>query len=262
MRSLFKHLLRAGMVAALGICASAASAAPAAPAVTTCAGGELAPGVYGRLVVTGTCTVKGDVTVNGNVTITDGADLDAAYAATQLTINGDVSVGKGAKLGLGCAFFYHDCGFPPTPSWPGSVTVNGNIVANQALTMYIDFTTVHGNIVVNGGGDLSQVDHPPAEDGLVLPIKDNQVDGNIVVHGWQGAWFGIIRNSVGGNVMASHTEGTRLGDDGTLDSTEIATNVIGGNLICVQNMPSAQIGDSHGSPNTVGGNKIGECAGL
>lgn len=258
MRSLFRHVLRAGMVAALGICASAASAAPAAGGVTTCADGDLAPGVYGRLVVTGTCTVKGDVTVNGNVTIADGAYLDAAYAATQLTINGDVSVGKAAKLGLGCAFFYHDCGFPPTPSWPGSVTVNGNIVANQALTVYIDFTTVHGNIVVNGGGDLAMVD----PNGLVLPIKDNEVDGNIVVHGWHGAWFGIIRNSVGGNVMASHTVGTRLGDDSKPDSTEIATNVIGGNLICVQNMPSAQIGDSHGSPNTVGGNKIGECAGL
>lgn len=256
MGKLFRHVIQIGAVIALGIGASAATAAPA----TTCSGGELAAGTYGRLTVTGTCTVHGDVTVNGNVTVADGAYLDAAYSGTRLTINGDVSVGKGATLGLGCSFGYHDCGFAPI--WLGNVTVNGNVVANQALTTYIDFTIVHGNVVVNGGGDLAMVDHPPAQGGLVLPIKDNQVDGNIVVHGWQGAWVGTIRNTVGGNLMFSQTEGTRLGDGDLLDSTEVATNVIAGNLICVQNTPPAQIGDSHGLPNTVGGNKIGECAGL
>jgi hypothetical protein len=91
-------------------------------------------------------------------------------------------------------------------------------------------------------------------------IKDNVIDGNVIVHGWQGAWFGVIRNTVGGNVMASNTVGTRIGDGNLPDSTEIVTNHISGNLICQGNSPAAQIGDSDGSPNTVGGNKIGECA--
>ena len=225
-----------------------------------CSGGELAPGVYNGLTVTGHCTIKGEVTINDDVTVADDGYLDAAYSGTLLTINGDVNVGKGAILGLGCSFGYHDCGFIPV--WLGNVTVNGNIVANQPLTMYLDFVTIHGNVVSNGGGDVTLVDHPPAEDGLVFPIKDNIIDGNVMVHGWQGAWFGIIRNVVAGNVQASNTVGTRLGDGDLPDSTEIVTNEISGNLICKHNSPPAQIGDSGGSPNDVGGTKIGECAGL
>lgn len=223
----------------------------------TCSGGAIAPGVYNGLTVTGDCTITDEVTINGNVRVVDGAYLDAAYVGTKLTINGNVSVGPDAILGLGCSFGYHDCGFNPG-IWRGNVTVNGNIVANQALTMYLDFLTIHGNVVSNAGGDVSLVD----PNGLVFPIKDNVIDGNVTVHGWKGAWFGIIRNTVGGNVMVSNTVGTRLGDGGLLDSTEIVTNRIGGNLICQGNTPVAEIGDSGGSPNIVGGNKIGECAEL
>lgn len=233
-----------------------AASASAAPATTTCSGGEIAPGTYDGLTVTGDCTIKGSVTVNGNVGVRPGAYLDAAYLGTRLTINGNVSVGRNATLGLGCSFGYHDCGLRPV--WRGAVTVNGNIVANQALTMYLDFTAVHGNVVSNGGGDITKVD----PNGLVLPIKDNVIDGNVMVNGWQGAWFGIIRNTIGGNVLAVNTTGTRIGDDGKPDSTEIVTNTIAGNLICQANSPPAQIGDSGGTVNTVGGNKIGECAGL
>jgi hypothetical protein len=251
-------LLGSFAVLALGLCGSAVSAA--APGTGTCAGGAIAAGTYDGLVVTGTCTIKAAVTVNGNVKVADGAYLDAAYNATRLTINGNVSVGTGAKLGLGCTFGYHDCGF--VPNWLGNVTVNGNISANQALTMYLDFTVVHGSVVSNGGGDITMVDHPPLGDGLVLPIKDNVIDGNLIVHGWQGAWFGIIRDTVGGNVIASNTTGTRIGEGDEPDSTEIVTNTIAGNLICNGNAPAAQIGDSGGSPNTVAGNKLGECSGL
>ena len=240
---------------ALGIGGSAASAA--APSTGTCSGGAIAPGIYHGLIVTGNCTVKGPVTINGNVTVADNAYLDAAYNGTKLTINGNVKVSSRAKLGLGCTYGYHDCGLNPV--WLGNVTVNGNITANQALTMYLDFTTIHGNVVSNGGGDITMVDSPAGE-GIVFPIKDNVIDGNVIVHGWQGAWFGVIRNTVGGNVMASNTVGTRIGDGNLPDSTEIVTNHISGNLICQGNSPAAQIGDSGGSPNTVGGNKIGECA--
>jgi len=255
-------LLGALALVVLAVAAAPASAAPPSPVSAaaggrdTCSGGVLAPGVYDGLVVTGDCVVNGDVTINGNVSVKPGAYLDAAYLGTRLTINGNVNVGNGATLGLGCSFGYHDCGF--TPTWLGNVVVNGNIVASQPLTMYIDFTTVHGNIVSNGGGDITRTD----PSGLVFPIKDNVIDGNVIVHGWQGAWFGIIRGTIGGNVSVIGTAGTRLGNDGGLDSTEIVTNVIAGNLVCLRNSPPAQIGDSGGSTNSVGGNAIGECAGL
>jgi hypothetical protein len=255
----FKVLLGVFALLAVGIGGSSAVAQP--PSQGKCSGGTIAPGVYSGLTVTGACSITGDVTINGKVTVAIGADLEGSFLGTRLTINGNVQAKQGATLGLGCSFGFHDCAFDPS-AWVGNVTVNGNITANQALTIYLDFTTVHGNVTVNGGGDITMVDHPPAQDGLVLPIKDNVIDGNLMVQGWQGAWFGIIRNTVGGNVKATHTVGTRLDADtlSFLDSTEIVTNVIGGNLICQHNTPPAQIGDSGGTTNTVAGNKIGECA--
>jgi len=253
-----KVLLGICALSVLGLGGSAALAA--APVQGTCSSGNIAPGVYNSLTVTGHCIIASEVTINGNLRVADGAWLDAAHGGTILTVNGNVSVGKGAKLELGCTFGYHpDCGF--SGGWLGHVIVNGNIVANQALTMYLDFVTIHGNVISNGGGDISLVDGPGGE-GLVFPIKDNVIDGNVTVHRWQGAWFGVVRNTVGGNVMVSNTVGTRLGDHGQPDSTEIVTNRIAGNLSCQRNSPAAQIGDSGGSPNVVGGNKVGECAGL
>jgi hypothetical protein len=166
---------------ALPVLALGASVAFAA-GPTTCSGGDLAPGTYDGLTVTGDCTVKGDVNINGNVRVTQGATFDAAYIGTRLTINGNVNVGKDAVLSLGCSFGYHDCGVNPAV-WEGAITVNGNIVASQALTMFLDFLTIHGNVVSNGGGDISRVD----PGGLVFPIKDNVIDGNVMVNGWQGA---------------------------------------------------------------------------
>ncbi|HEU5244252.1 MAG TPA: hypothetical protein VFU33_07620, partial [Gaiellaceae bacterium] len=47
------------------------------------------------------------------------------------------------------------------------------------------------------------------------------------------------------------------------DSSEIMTNSISGNLICHGNTPAAQVNpDDGGQPNDVGGQKIGQCAGL
>jgi hypothetical protein len=236
------------------------ASAQAAGHATWCSDGVIAPGDYADLVVAGNCVINGAVTISGNVMVLEGAYLDAAYSGTRLSIGGNVVVAKGAKLGLGCSFGYHDCGFSGT--WLGAVTVDGNILANQALTMYLDFIIVHGNVGAYGGGDASLVDHPPAQDGLVFPIKDSAIDGNLVVDGWKGAWFGVIRDTVGGNVAVANTVGTRLGDDGLPDSTEVATNAISGNLLCYGNVPAAQIGDSGGSVNAVGGVKTGECAGL
>ena len=65
-----------------------------------------------------------------------------------------------------------------------------------------------------------------------------------------------IRTQVGGNVRIV---GNRMGDP---DAMEIVTNVIGGNLGCFNNVPQAQVGDSTGAPNIVGGHKRGECASL
>ena len=96
--------------------------------------------------------------------------------------------------------------------------------------------TVHGNVISNGGEAILSRN---------FPIKDNKIDGNLIVQGWSGLWIGILRTTVGGNVIFSNNEerdqrareSTRAGDGGP-DSSEVMTNVIGGNLICHHNTPA------------------------
>jgi hypothetical protein len=248
-----------GLFALAALALGGSGAALAKPGATTCSGGTLAPGVYDDLKVTGNCKIDGMVIINGNVTVENGANLDAAWSGTHLTIDGNVKVGKGATLGLGCADYYHDCGIGH--NWLGAVVVNGNIDAKDALTMYLDYTIVLGNVNWHGGGGIAMGDSGPGvDDGLVNAIKDNVIGGNLNVDGWAGAWFGVIRNTVFGNVTVAHTVGNRSDPDP--DSTEIVTNIISGNLNCRDNSPPAQIGDSGGTPNSVSGKKSGECAGL
>ena len=240
-------LLAAGALLALGVAGSAAVAAP--PGTYTCTGGTIPAGTYGGLTVTGECAFgPGVVTIDGNVRVEPGAILNdhAGSPATSTHITGNVQVGAGAVLGLGT--------YAPGPTHDVAV-VDGNIMAHAPASLYITRTTVHGNLVSNGGGD-------PARN---FPIKDDTVGGNLIVQGWSGNWLGVIRDTVGGNVIVANTAGTQTGEppfEGIPDSTEVATNVISGNLICRGNSPAAQIGDSGGSANVVGGNKLGECTGL
>ncbi len=78
--------------------------------------------------------------------------------------------------------------------------------------------------------------------------------GDVVIRGLHSCWLGVIRNQVGGSVQLI---GNRFGDP---DAMEIVTNTIAGNLACFNNNPHAQVGDSMGEPNVVGGQKRGECA--
>lgn len=149
---------------------------------------------------------------------------------------------------------------------------------------------MHGNFVSNGGGTATRFYN--------FPIKDNKIDGNLIIHGWTGGWWGVIANTVGGNVDLSNNrsvvqpdeecEGTFPTGCGTVagadeDASEVQSRFIpagafgpgdppvtidnpqriSGNLICHNNTPAAHFnpGDG-GAANVVGGNKIGECAGL
>jgi hypothetical protein len=228
------------------------------PGSLSCSGGTSASptaipaGTYNGLTVTGNCRVVGNVTVNGNLNVADGAILnDHAVSFGTVHVTGNVTVGNGAVLGLG------HYGAPFAQS--GSV-VDGNVVADAPLTLYLGGLTVHGNVVSNGGGSGA------AGPFRNFPTKDDIIDGNLIVQGWQGGWIGVIRVHVGGNVIVSNNASV-VTDDGSappdLDSTEVQTNNVGGNLVCQNNTPPAQVNpDDGGQPNTVAGNKIGECATL
>jgi hypothetical protein len=210
-------------------------------------------GTYGNLTITGNRYVAAGtaLTVTGNLTIADGSCLDAFTLGT-VTVGGNVKVDKGAILGLGCSPGALGMPFDQAPcdGMTTTDTVGGNIIANQPLTMYLTADTVRGNVISNGGGPGLALDAPYTN----FPIKEMNIGGNLIVQGWEGAWSGALRNTVGGNLIYSKNI-SAINDD----SNEVDTNIIGGNLICQGNSPAVQFGDSMGTPNTVGGKKIGQC---
>jgi hypothetical protein len=240
---------------------SVLSAAPAIAGqthVSLCPGGHVRPiyGTYDNLTIRGQDYVpKGSLTVRGNLTIAPGACLDA-FSLAKVHVGGNVFVDKAATLALGCSPGALGPPIqPPCFNKTTTDTVGGNIVANQPLTMYLTANTIGGNVISNGGGP--GLGAPPTTPYTNFPIKENSIGGNLMVQGWQGAWMGVLRNTVLGNVIIMNNKSAI-----NPDSTEVVTNTIGGNLSCTGNSPAAQVGDSGGSPNTVAGNKLGECKSL
>ena len=242
----------------LGVCGLVASNAFAArPGSATCSGGTIAAGTYSSLTVTGVCWFSGGtVTVTRNLVVEDGAALNdhAASPLTTIHVGGNVLVGKGGIVGLGTY----------NPFAPHDSVVDGSVIATQPLSLYISFTTIHGNLISNGGGG------GVTGEFRNFPTKDNTIDGNAAIQGWTGGWIGFIRNHVGGNVIFSNNASVINGlvnppvpGQVDPDSSEVMTNVIGGNLVCQGNTPAAQVNpDDGGQPNDVAGQKIGQCAGL
>jgi hypothetical protein len=263
-----KHLCVVAIAVAAVLVGGGSSALAGKPGYV-CSGGDIVAGTYDNVTVTGVCRFNGDVTINGDLTVADGGILNnhasgVPFASAHVVINGNVKVGKGSVLGLG--------NYGP-PGIKTNTVVNGNINANQPLDLYLSGITVHGSVNSNGGG-------PGTTQFLNFPTKDNIIDGNLIMQGWSGGWIGALRNVVGGNLDVSKNSsvahetpdgcGTEPGNmvgpctgfapGGDSDSTEVGSNIVSGNLICHNNSPVAQIGDSPTVANTVGGNKIGECA--
>jgi hypothetical protein len=234
-------LLGMSVLFAFGVVGSAGAASGAG----TCSGGTIPAGTYNGFTVTGNCTFANGAatTIRGNLIVAPGALLNDHAASTgTVHVTGNVIVGKGAVLGLG--------DYNPSHN---NATVDGNVVANQPLTLYLGAMTVHGNVVSNGGGDP----------GRNFPIKDDRIGGNLVLQGWSGLWLGVIRVTAGGNVIVANNVAADTSQDPGADSTEVQTNHISGNLICLGNSPAAQVNPvDGGEPNVVGGRKIGQCAGL
>ena len=245
----------------LGLCvvivaavfAGTASADPfVGPPICSSAGMALS-GNYNEITLSGNAYVPEGATLNvrGNLRLTAGSCLDA-FSLSTVHVHGNILVGAHAVLGLGCT--PGSIGpVPPCREQTTADTVDGSVIAHEALTMYLDGDTIHGDVVSTGGGP-----GPTLNPYINFPIKDNTIGGNLMVSGWQGAWFGVVRNVVGGKVVLVKNVGLTA-PEGVPDSTEVATNTIAGDLICLDNSPTAQIGDSGGTINTVGGAKVGQC---
>jgi hypothetical protein len=218
----------------------------------TCSGGAIAPGDYGTLTITGVCSIPaGAVTVHSNLVINPNATLFAASPTASVIVKGSVSVLRNGTLFFGCGF---DAGC--SPPFPND-TVAGNVVASLALGVVLSGATVSASVVFNGGGGGVNCNFYPSFGGPAFSdVEDSTVAGNIIVTLMRSCWFGIFRDVVAGSVLVSNNT---FADS---DATEIQTNIIAVNLVCFANSPAAQMGDSGGSPNIVGGTKSGQCANL
>jgi hypothetical protein len=217
MRS-FIRLLVAGTLGA-GLLFSLAAVAEAKPKATTCTG-ELAAGKYHKVVVP------------------DGA---ACLSAGPVTIRGGLFIGPGATFVLGDEANPVDTG-----------TISGGVHATNPASVQIHFTTINGGVDVQGGSG-------PFGGPFEITwnaIEDNRINGGATVEGYNGLWFGFIRNHVNGSVNLNNNV---LEDP---DANEYVTNTIHGNLNCAGNSPAPQVGDSEGRPNQVTGQKTGQCADL
>jgi hypothetical protein len=217
MRTPARSLLTATVGVALLTCLPGAAAA--APKTTSCTG-ELAPGTYHRLVVPAgaACLSEGPVTVRGGL-----------------------FVEPGATFVLGSEENPVDTG-----------TISGGVHATNPASVQIHFTTINGGVDVHGGSGP----FGGPFDITWNAIEDNRINGGATIEGYDGFWFGFIRNRVNGSVNLNNNV---LPDP---DGNEYVTNTIHGSLNCSGNSPAPQIGDSEGSPNHVTGRKTGQCAGL
>jgi hypothetical protein len=163
------------------------------------------------------------------------------FVQTPVTIHGGLFIGEGATFVLG------------DEEQPGdNGTISGGVHATNAASVQIHFITINGGVDVQGGSGPFG-----GPFGITWnAIEDNQINGGAVVEGYNGFWFGFIRNHVNGSV--SLNDNVLVDPDGN----EYVTNVIHGSLRCGGNSPAPQIGDSEGSPNQVTGAKTGQCAGL
>lgn len=214
----FARSLVGGVLAAM-VMLTLPSLAAGAPKTTRCTG-NLAAGDYHKVVVPegATCTSDGP-----------------------LTIRGGLFVGAGATFVLG------------SEERPGRTgTISGGVHAKNPASVQIHFTTINGGIDIRGGSGP----FGGPFDITWNAIEDNRINGGATIEGYNGFWFGFIRNRVSGSVNLNRNV---LQDP---DANEYVTNTIRGNLNCAGNSPAPQIGDSEGSPNRVTGRKTGQCANL
>jgi len=238
-------------------------ATSAASGNAICSGGSVAAGTYQSLTVTGFCSVdSGAVTVTRNLTVAHGAALVAAFGGSDLNVGGNLTVGSHAILVLGCEPEAFIC-FNDPDQTVGTLSTNdhvgGNLTATGALMVLAHHNTIGGNVTQAGGGggvNCSTFPLGPSGPPAYSTYEDNTIGRNASVTGLRTCWLGFIRNTVARNV--------NFNDNRTFDpdGNEVVTNTVRWNLNCHGNSPAAQIGDSAGSPNTVGRKATGQCVKL
>jgi hypothetical protein len=241
--------------------AIAATSSARAGAPYTCSGGDIPSGAYAGILVTGKCAVPlhATVTVAGNLTVASGAMLDADSAPSTLTVGRNVIGEPGSMIGLGCTAAHGGCGSGPDGVGPyagesSSIVIKGGVALDHVYNAALDGLEVMGTVSSTGGGAGLALDQ-----FIPFSVKDDVIHGNLSVSGLTTTWFGVIRTTVGGNVVLTNIVGADP------DSNEVVHSTIGKNLVCTGLNPAPQFGDAViGAPagyaySTVGGRVNGQC---
>jgi hypothetical protein len=160
-----------------------------------------------------------------------GAICDGTEA--NINVRGGVRVHEGGTFILGSEELGADTG-----------KIRGGVRANDAASLQVHFAHIKGGVRMRGGN------------GVFSTVEDSVIRGGATINGYSGFWLGFIRNKVRGTVTLSNNQ---MDDP---DANEYVTNTIKGNLVCHNNSPAPQVGDSEGEPNVVSGRKVDQCAGL
>jgi hypothetical protein len=154
--------------------------------------------------------------------------------------------------------------------------IGGNVTAVNAQGVLIQAVAIGGSASVLGGGggvlggppesggcfaapipapwsDDNALSNPNTGTPRYTDFEDSTIGGNLSVTGVQTCWIGSLRDQVGGSVNFS---GDTTSDP---DGMELGSNVIGGNMTCLANLPAVQFGDSNAASNVVGGSATGQC---
>jgi hypothetical protein len=150
----------------------------------------------------------------------------------------------------------------------GPVTVTGNVTVEKGASL-LEFSRF-ATFVVNGslmGRDAAsiQFDDPSANVNIlgsvhltgttgVLNLIHLSIGGTLFIANSTGSDIDVFDNNVGGSVLVRNN---------TISGPIIVQdNAIGGSLVCMGNTPAPTAPNPTQPLNTVGGNKVGQCASL
>jgi hypothetical protein len=249
-----RNLRTYAALAAFGI---GLAALPAAGADTTCTTTLSNGTINGNLPNGSSCSLTNE-TVTGNVTVGTGASLTVHSA----TIDGNIGANHCAVVQL-----FNDL---------GPVSVRGSVEIKFCTGSRV-WENGYNNITIGGNFTCSNNSSPFGSAGC--SAMGGSVGGNMQVNnntGVEGASVGA--NTVMGNMQVNANAGGAGGPGGlpccevtgntvlgnvqvnnnTVGVSRVGGNKIGGNLACQGNASVT----NGGVPNTVAGNKRGQCAGL
>jgi uncharacterized repeat protein (TIGR01451 family) len=208
---------------------------------------------------TNTATVSSDTAdpklSNNTSTVTTTVSSSCTDTRANTRVNGSIVVASGQYLCLSgttvTGSVLVDAG--------GGLTMFNSTIAGSLQSAGAQFMTICGSSLATGGGSvdihgtvlLTRV----GDDDMSPACPGNHIGGALLVHDNTGG-VEVFGNTIGGAATVSTNSGGSPIADGT---PEVEGNHVGASLECKANTPPPT---DDGQPNTVGGAKLNQCAGL